>query len=481
LAEDEGDEPESVGLNDYEALLSRLSKSDDPYEPIAHDIDENTLDIILALDIEGIHYILEESRAYPETNLGGHIFGFVSESADDGQIGQYGAEGYYDEFLSGSNGFLDAVTDVAGSWIGVGKRDFEAARDGGDILLTIDRSIQYHACKTLVAGVEKYNADSGSVIVMEPRTGKIIAMCNAPDFDPNNYSQVEDISVYNNLAIYDPYEPGSVIKPLVMAAALDVGAVTPATTYDDTGEVVVEGYLKPIKNSDLKSHGIQTMTEVLEKSLNTGMIFVMRQMGGTLMARYYEDYGFGILTGIDLDTEINGNMEALTYDHEAFYAPASYGQGFTITLMQLATAYGALANDGMLMQPYIVEERRYPDGTVETARVNQIRQVIDPATATTIGAMMVSVVENGHGSKAGVDGYYIAGKTGTAQVADSGGYGSLTNATFAGYGPIEDPRFVMVVRLEHPRTSEWAESTSAPIFGDIAEYILEYFEVAPNR
>lgn len=465
--------------NEYERLLERLSKSDDPYEPIARNIPESTLDKILAMELEGIHYILEDVRSYPEMNLGGHLFGFVAQR-DNETHGQYGLEGHYEEFLAGTNGFLNAQTDSVGRWIGVGEREFEPANDGGDILLTIDRTIQYEACRRLKAGVDRFDADGGSVIILEPKTGRIIAMCNGPDFDPNAYSNVEDVDVYNNDGIFTAYEPGSVFKPIVMAAALDAGVVTPNTTYEDFGEEKIDRFT--IRNSDLKAHGIQTMTQVLEKSLNTGMIFVMREMGGELMTRFIEDFGFGTLTGIDLDTEVGGDVSALYKDQEIYYATASYGQGITATPMQIAAAYGAIANGGWLMQPYVVEEKRYPNGTVEHASPRTVRQVLDSSAATTIGAMLVSVIENGHATHAAVDGYYIAGKTGTAQVAQGGSYvEGITNATFAGFGPVENPRFVMVVKLEHPRASIYAADTAAPIFGDIAEFMLDYLEVAPTR
>ena len=474
------EEVEEEGPSDYEILVTRLSKEDDPYEPIAHDVSESQLNKILDLELPGIHYVLEEARSYPEKNLGGHIFGFVAQT-DDGMNGQYGLEGFFNDYLSGANGFLDIVTDIGGQWIGVGKREFEQAKDGGDLLLTIDRTIQYTACKALQDGVERYEADGGSIVIIDPATGKVMAMCNVPDFDPNTYNEVESISVYNNAAIFDAYEPGSVFKPLVMAAALDVDAVTPSETYNDTGEEEIEEYT--IRNSDLKAYGIQTMTQVLEKSLNTGMIYVMREMTGLVMTDYIEDFGFGVLTGIELDTEASGTIESLYNDHEIYYATASYGQGITSTVLQMAMAYGAIANDGWLMEPYLVEEKRYDDGTVEDTQPYAVRQVIDSSTATTISAMLVSVIENGHAGYAGVDGYYIGGKTGTAQVASSqGGYqDDATIATFAGFGPVEDPQFAMVVRIDHPRTTEWAADTAAPIFGEVAEFILDYLEVPPTR
>lgn len=477
---EEIEEPEEEGPSDYEILVARLSKEDDPYEPVARNVSESQLNKILDQDLAGIHYVLEDARSYPEKNLGGHVFGFVAQN-DEGMHGQYGLEGRFDEYLSGANGFLDIVTDIGGQWIGVGKREFSAAQDGGDLLLTIDRTIQYIACKALAEGVERYEADGGSVVIIEPATGKVMAMCNAPDFDPNTYNEVESISVYNNAAIFDSYEPGSVFKPLIMAAALDVDAVSPTETYTDTGEEKIDEYT--IRNSDLKAHGIQTMTQVLEESLNTGMIYVMRQMGGELMTQYIEDFGFGVLTGIELDTEAAGTIDSLYNDHEIYYATASYGQGITSTVLQITMAYAALANDGWLMEPFIVEEKQYNDGTIEDTQSHAIRQVIDGSTATTIGAMLVSVIENGHAGAAGVDGYYIAGKTGTAQVASSeGGYlEDATIATFSGFGPVEDPQFAMVVRIDHPRTTPWAADTAAPVFGEIADFILDYLEVPPTR
>jgi len=349
-------------------------------------------------------------------------------------------------------------------------------------VLTLDRTIQYVACKMLREGVERYDADGGSLVIIEPKTGAVIAMCNAPDFDPNMYNQVEDISVYNNSAIFTAYEPGSVFKPLVMASALDMGAVTPTTTYEDTGEVQVDEYT--IRNSDLKSYGMQTMTEVLEKSLNTGMVFVMRQMGEEALRGYVERFHFGTLTGIELDTESPGTVDSLYEQAESYYATASYGQGITVTPLQLTAAYAALANGGLLMRPYIIEEMRGSDGSVQETVPTPVEQVVSKKSATTIGAMLVSVVENGYGEHAAVDGYYIAGKTGTAQVARLGGLGyqeNATIATFSGFGPIEEPAFAMTVVLNRPKTTTWAADTSTYIWGDVAEFLLQYLEIAPTR
>ena len=360
-------------------------------------------------------------------------------------------------------GFLFSELDAAGNWISIGARNFHDAQDGADVVLTIDRTIQHVACTKIQEAVERYEADSGSVVILDAKTGAIRAMCGAPSFDPNVYNEVESISVYNNQTIFGAYEPGSIFKPLVMAAGLDVGSVTPSSVYEDTGEVKIDRFT--IRNSDLKAHGIQTMTEVLEKSLNTGMIYVMHQMGGDVLARYVHDFGFGEATGVRLDTEVAGDISAVDRGYEIYSATSSYGQGLTVTPLQM------------------VQEIRHANGKVEKTEPTELRRVLSAKTAQMVTAMLVSTVENGHAGSAGASGYYIAGKTGTAQVAnDQGTYQSdATIASFAGYGPARDPRFVMLVRIDHPRTSPWAASTAAPVFGEIADFLLQYLQIPPER
>lgn len=480
--EAKAEEIEPVELTDYEVLLQRLSKADDPFEPIATDVNEETLDRIGALKFAGIHHTLKSTRAYPETNLGGQVIGFLGTDDQGNRVGHYGLEGYFDDLLSGKNGFLDVNADAAGNWIGLGSGALEPAQDGASLVLTIDRTIQHEACNQLKQGVEETQSDGGALVIIEPATGKILAMCSYPDFDPANYGQVDDVADYNNQAIFTAYEPGSVIKPLVMSKAIDLGVLTPTSSFEDLGEVRVDDFT--IRNSDLKAHGWVTMTQVLEDSLNTGMVYVERQIGKEAVRSILENYGFGTLTGIELDTEVSGTIEALSNTSEIYFATASYGQGFTSTVLQLAGAYAAIANEGLLMKPYIIEEVRYPDGTVQARTPKALRQVITKKTATTVGAMMVSTLENGHGQKGRVSGYYIAGKTGTAQVAKANGRGyeqGVTKGTFAGFGPVEDPKFAMVVYLDHPRSSEWADATAAPVFGRVAAFILKYLEVPPTR
>jgi len=463
-------------------LIAKLSREDDPYEPIEHKVDDETVVILEALELEGINFTDERFRFYPEEGIGGHVLGFVGSDADGQYAGRYGIEGYFDEELSGSQGFIRSERDAAGRLITIGERSFEPAIDGSNIHLTIDRTIQFTVCQKLYDAVLRHGADGGSVVIIEPSTGAIIAMCGAPDFDPAAYNEVETIDVYNNPVIFDAYEPGSIFKPFTMAAALDQEKVSPTTTYEDTGEVVIGQHT--IRNSDLKSNGVQTMTEVLEKSLNTGVIFAMREVGEDTFRDYMVDFGFGEIAGIELDTEVAADISSLEIGSEIYAATASFGQGITVTPLQLVAAYAAIANEGVLVEPYIVREIEYADGTTKKTMPQEIRQVISSRAAKLLSAMLVSVVENGHGSRAGVEGYYIAGKTGTAQVPKKDGLGYDPDqhiGSFAGFGPVNDPQFAMIVRVNNPRDVQWAESSAAPLFGEIAEFLLQYYQVPTER
>jgi len=465
-------------------IATHLDVHTDPYEPIMRNVKEDKLSELIALKLPGIYFIREEGRLYPESGLGGQVTGFVGSSEDGTMTGKYGIEGYFNQELTGTPGFLRSERDIAGRLIAVGERSIEPAMNGSDVVLTIDRTIQYEACTKLKEAVARHGADGGSVIVMEPKSGKILAMCGSPDFEPGDYRNAPSTDSFNNPAIFNSYEPGSIFKAITMAAAVDTGAVTPTTTFTDTGEVMVSGWPRPIRNAQNKVYGLIDMTTVLEESVNTGMVYSMRQMGMEKFVEYVKNFGFGVRTGLEMETESSGTIASLDIGQEIYAATASFGQGITVTPVQMVAAYGALANNGMLMRPYVVEDVVKPDGTHDPRVPQEVRRVVQPKTASLLGAMLVSVVENGHGKKAGVPGYYIGGKTGTAQVArsDGGGYElDSTIGSFAGFGPVNNPRFVMIVRIDHPRDVTWAESSAAPLFGDIAKFLLQYFEVPPER
>ncbi len=488
--EDGGDAPgdaEATGnsplaTSSYADILAKLQKPDDPYEPIRRRVSDETSAEVERANLPGIHLLREEFRFYPEQDIAAHITGFVSEDDEGAMSGKYGVEGHYDDVLRGTPGFVFSELDAKGRWISVGIRRRNPVEDGAAVVLTIDRTIQHVACKALEEAVEVHQADAGSLVILNPKTGAIMAMCGAPSFNPNAYGNVESLAVYNNQPTFNAYEPGSVVKPLVMAGALDAGAVTPNTTYNDTAEVQIDRFT--IRNSDKQGHGIQTMTQVLERSLNIGMIFVMRQMGGEKLTEYIHRFGFGEATGVEVALEAAGDVSSLENGHEVYWATASYGQGVTMTLMQLAAAYGALANNGAMMKPHVVQEVRFANGTMDVTEPETVRQVVSSHTAQLTTAMLVSVVEHGHAKGAQVPGYYMAGKTGTAQVANDEGQGykqDETRVTFAGYGPARDPQFVVAIRMDHPRTTPWAEGTVVPMFGTIADFLVDYLAIPPER
>ncbi|MCX6714962.1 MAG: penicillin-binding protein 2 [Candidatus Uhrbacteria bacterium] len=451
------------------ALETKFANSKDPYEPIQHKVPKETLDRITVLKLPGILFTMEPTRLYPESNMGGQILGFLGSDKDGKQKGRYGIEGFFDQELSGTQGFLKSDHDIAGNIIAVADHSLTPAKNGSDVVLTLDRTIQYKACSTLAAVVLRHGADSGSIVIVDPKTGRILAMCGAPDFDPNHFGDVKDANTFNDPAIFDAYEPGSIFKTIAMAAGIDSGAVTPETTFTDTGTAMVDGWPKPIKNAIPKPYGLINMTNVLEQSVNTGMIFTMRKTTPPVLDSYIKKFGFGKQTGIELERESAGNIKSIDQKSEIFQATASFGQG--------------LRNGGVLKKPYIVDEIRHPDGTVDKRSPQDVAQVISAKSSRTLGAMLVSVVEHGEGHAAGVKGYYIGGKTGTAQVPSPNGGYELNNTigSFAGFGPVEDPKFAMIVRINHPRDVQWAESTAAPFFGDMAKFLLQYFEVPPTR
>lgn len=465
--------------------IKLLTKPNDPYEELAKKVDLKTAQAIEDKGWPGINYLVQEYRYYPEGETFAHLTGFVGYK-NGKRCGLYGLEGFFNEELAGKPGSLRAEYGADGNLIIVNDRQYKKPIDGSSLILTIVRSIQYTACQKLAQAIKKHGADGGTIIVIKPQTGEILAMCSYPSFDPNNYKEA-NIENFNNPAIFKPYEPGSVFKPIVMAAALDQGAVTPNTTYVDKGSIKIKGWPKPIKNSDFTTHGphgLSTMTQVLQESLNTGAIYAMQRIGPNVFARYVKKFGFGEKTGIELETEAKGNIEHLLTQpiKEIYAATASFGQGITVTPLQLAVAYSTIANGGILMKPYLVKAMVLPGGDKFLIKPRQIRRVITDKTSTLLSGMLVSVVEQGHAKRARVNGYYVAGKTGTAQVASKkGGYSDKTIHTFVGYAPADNPIFVMLVKLDDPKDVEFSASSAAPLFSEIAKFILSYYQIPKER
>lgn len=463
---------------DEEILRQKINKRNDPYEPLKHKLSPETVDKIKELDIEGIELVSENWRYYPVSNLVSHVVGFVGFSGDE-KSGQYGIEGYYNKKLEGEAGYLDGEKDTQGRLIAIAKKYLQPAKDGSDLILTIDPNIQFFVEEKLKQIIEDLEAEAGTIIVENPKTGAIKALVNWPTFDPNKYFEVEDINIFLNPAIHNLFEPGSIFKPITMAIALDKKLLSPNTVYEDKGFVKIGGYT--ISNSNDKIQGIQTMTEVLEKSLNTGAVFAGQLIPKRTFKKYLEKFGLSRKTGIDLESEARGDISNLKNMRDIEYATAFFGQGIAITPIELVAALGVIANQGKLTRPYLVEKFIYPDGREETTEPKVIDQVISSETAEKLTKMMVSVVENGYGKKAGVPGYFIAGKTGTAQVPEGGSYSDKTIHSFGGFFPAFDPQFLILVKLDNPQKIRFAADSVAPVFREIAEYILNYYEIPPSR
>ena len=440
----------------------------------------------VSLEIRGFHFEWEVFRYYPEKTMLSNVLGFSNME----NVGNYGLEGYFNNYLRGQDGFLlGEKGSYRGEKIIIDKREYEAPVNGDNLVLTIDYGIQTSVCQKLEEAQKKHQFSSGSIIVMSPKTGQIIAICLWPSFDPNNYQEVKDSNLFDNIAISHQYEPGSVFKTITMAIAIDQGKVTPKTFYTDYGQLNIKGWPKPIRNSDFSTrggHGWVDMNYVLENSLNTGAIFAANQVGPQVFADYLKKFGFNDRTGVELSGEISGNIKNLLANNvkEIDFATASFGQGIAVTPLQMISAYAAIANKGVLMKPYIVDEIIDDQGQViEKTEPQIVRRVISEETAEAVSAMLVNVVENGHAKRSRIDGYYIGGKTGTAQIpSPSGGY--LTGQyvhNFLGYGPIEDPKFVLLVKFDNPKTSVFAEGTVVSVFGEIVDFLLKYYQIPKTR
>jgi cell division protein FtsI/penicillin-binding protein 2 len=473
-----------------ELQISQIPRKDKLFFVIARNLNEGQINQIKTLKIEGVNIAPEINRFYPQASTAAPLLGFVG-FYNNQRIGQYGVESFYDDILSGEEGarnFLGGETyssilrflgfKTAGKEMETGEP--VAGGAGSDIVLTIDSNIQSMVEVKLDALLKKWNAESGLIIVQEPSSGGILAMASSPSFDPNNYSNYK-LENFINPSVQEIFEPGSSFKSITMSAAIDAGAVTPETTYFDAGEVKIGGY--SIKNFNEKANGAQTMRQVLEHSLNTGAIFAQERTGNDAFLNYVVGFGFGQKTGIDLSGEVSGDIVNLYSGRKTNFATASFGQGVAVTPIQLINAYSAIANGGRLMRPYMVREIIYPDGNRQETRPKIIGSPIAEKTSYQLKSMLVDVVEKGF-DKARVKGYDIAGKTGTAQIPDSkGGYLDSDQFVhnFVGFAPAHSPRFTILIKMEKPEGIRFAADSLSPVFGDVARFLLRYFNIAPTR
>ena len=525
--------------------------------------------------LRSIVLIPEHWRFYPDGTVASQVVGFLNTN----QEAQYGIERTFNPQLRGQEGRISAVSDPTGGQIvTAGGQSIVDPKDGDTVVLTIDRFVQKEVEKIIDEAVKDYDADSGQAIVMDPETGRIIAMANAPIFDSNSYGSVfekepivftkkeqdelvveiyhpdtnkfvlrgyiddvftssgrtalseekqrqldeieelynlDDVARYyfyigensrrevfkterddiwlkylNNLGVgaylnrnvQEIYEPGSVFKPITMAIALDQGEIVPNDLYQDNEPVKVDEYT--IRNALNNYFGEVTMINCLEYSINTCMTSVSGKLGRKLFRRMIERFGFGQITGIELEDELPGEVLPWKNWSNALLATAAYGQGISATPIQMITAFSALANDGKLMRPTIIDSVIRSNGDMEKTTPYVIDQVITKETSETITAMLTSAVSNGYAKTAKVYGYRIAGKTGTSQIAGPGGkYETGTGSSitsFAGYAPIENPQFTILVKFDRPRNVDYGSESAAPVFKQIAAFLFKYYGIPPD-
>ena len=464
---------------DLAVLENKLSQRSGQYEVLVRKLDEAVAEKIRALQIDGVGLGKQLRRIYPGGTQAAQVLGYVSLERDK-EIGRYGIEKLKDDALSGESGILDGIENPRNYLSDVAKRILRPSTSGKNIILTIDANIQQQAETELAAVMEKYKSESGSLTVIEPQTGRILAMAGAPSFDPNSYNTAEDLGVFLNRVVQASYELGSVMKPITMAAGINEKVVTFDTTYNDTGEVRIKG--STVRNFDNQGHGIQTMVGVLAKSLNTGAVFVEQKLGQDKMLAYLKAFGFGEKTGIDLPGEIAGNISNLDNRRDIDYATASFGQGIAVTPLQMATALATIANGGNLMKPYIVDKIVDESGVTETFVPVVRRRVLSPETAETVSHMLVSVVDNGFEHRARIDGYFIAGKTGTAQLPVGGVYSTDQFIhSFMGYAPAFNPKFLVFIQINKPQGVNFASNSLTTTFHAMTEYIIRYYGILPDR
>lgn len=466
---------------DESVLLAKI-ETDKTYVEIAKRVDEKTAKRIQDVNLTGISTYRERWRMYPGGKTAANVLGFVGFQEDGTTLaGSYGLERYYNDILVRDSSDL-YVNFFAKIFSDIGKAFDKGLSLGGDIVTSIEPTVEQEL-ETKVADVEtKWKSDLTGGIIMDPVTGEIYAMAISPTFDPNDFAKESSV-VFGNPLVDRVYEMGSIIKPLTMAAGLDSGVITPQTTYTDYGFVMING--AKISNFDGKGRGTVPMQEVLNQSLNTGMAFVARKLGNEKLTRYFKSYGFGKETGIDLPGETHGLIKNLDSPRDIEHATAAFGQGIAITPIETVRALSALGNGGVLPNPHIVKRIDYVTGISKTLSYDNTERVIKPETSETITRMLVEVVDKALlGGTVKQPRYSIAAKTGTAQMALGDGRGYYEDRylhSFFGYFPAYNPRFIIFLFTVYPKNALYASHTLTMPFIDLVKFLINYYDIPPDR
>jgi len=480
-AENVYQELSKIVVLDKNDFLKRSQKNDS-YEVIAHRLESETAQKINDLKIAGVDVYSESWRYYPANNLASRVIGFVGYNGNE-LTGRYGIERYYESILarSSQNNFVNSFAEILADIKGVISGD---ASGMGDVVLTIEPNVQSALENNLKKTLDKYQAETAMGIIIEPKTGKILAMAAVPNFNPNTYGENKNLNIFTNPNVESVYEMGSIMKSLTVAAAIDQGKITPDTRYNDFGYVDVEG--TRIENFDGKARGNVSIQDVLNNSINTGAVFVMRQLGKENFRDYLINYGLGEKTNIDLPGEVQGMLSNVTKSpREIEYATAAFGQGFAVTPIEMASALSSLANGGFLIKPYVVEKIKLAglEDKVTTPEIK--KQVLKKETSEEVSRMLSVVFDKALlGGIYKMDHYSVAVKTGTAQsvVEGQGGYqeGRYVH-TFFGYAPAFDAKFLTLLILVKPQGVQYAAYSLSEPFVNITKFLLNYYNVAPDR
>lgn len=444
--------------------------------PFDRDFDLGAVEQIEALpEADAFSLQAHFPRVYPDDGLAASLLGFVDRNGQP----QYGLEQYYNKELTGTVGIWHGISDAWGEQIMAILRGYRPAKDGADLVLTVDRNVQLAAEVILREGIEQNKATSGNIIVMDPRTGAILAMANYPSYRPGAYWEVPKLDYFVNTSISAIYEPGSVLKAMTLASGLEARVIRPDSTYDDRGEIIVGN--QRIFNSDRKAHGTTNMTKLLAYSLNVGSAHVAVLMGSTRFYEYMKRFGFGEVTGIDLALEVPGIMRVPgnPFWHLSDLGTNSFGQGISTTPIQVVTAFAALANGGMLVPPRVVAEIRDGEHVTVPSRPPS-RRVVSNEVSQQVSKLLADAVELGL-KQATLPGYRIAGKSGTSGIPDQEGYRSRDIiASFVGYGPLPNPRFVILIKYDKPREGTWGGEVAAPAFRRMMKFLVDYYGIPPT-
>lgn len=465
-------------LTEIDRLEGLLSKKEVVWVGLKQKVSTAVKKNIEALKINGIGFEIQEDRVYPEASTAAHLLGFVGKNEEGGDLGYFGLEGYYNLSLSGKAGFEALEKDAAGVPILLGDSSEITAIGGVDLLTHIDKTVQRSLEKRLLEGINKYGASGGTGIVMNPKTGAILAMSSYPSYDPKTYYDFGD-SFFKNPAVSDSFEPGSVFKVLIMAAALDTKAVEPDTKCDIcSGPLKVDKYTIETWNRQYRPGS--SMVDVIVHSDNVGMAFVGTRLGADRLYDYLDRFGIGSLTGIDLQGEASPRLRERGTWNIVDLSTASFGQGVAVTPIQMIKAVSAIANGGRAVKPQVVD-KLLGESWEEDIKPEIGERVISEETAKEITAMMVLAAKEGEAKWTYLKGFSVAGKTGTAQIPIAGHYDEeKTIASFIGFAPSDNPKFIMLVTLREPQTSPWASETAAPLWYSIARELFPYFSIQPE-